>query len=120
MLGAGALLLLLGTGGMLALVLTGTLAIWSFISCAFLLTAGAGVTMSNASALALAAAAHARGFGAALMGSLQFTLGGLLAPLVGAWGDDTAVPMGVAIFSAACLATIFAVLGFRSLRAAHP
>ena len=84
MLGAGALLLLLGTGGMLALVLTGTLAIWSFISCAFLLTAGAGVTMSNASALALAAAAHARGFGAALMGSLQFTLGGLLAPLVGA------------------------------------
>lgn len=120
MLGAGALLLLLGTGGMLALVLTGTLAIWSFISCAFLLTAGAGVTMSNASALALAAAAHARGFGAALMGSLQFTLGGLLAPLVGAWGDDTAVPMGVAIFSAACLATIFAVLGFRSLRAAQP
>ena len=119
MLGAGALLLLLGTGGMLALVLTGTLAIWSFISCAFLLTAGAGVTMSNASALALAAAAHARGFGAALMGSLQFTLGGLLAPLVGAWGDDTAVPMGVAIFSAACLATIFAVLGFRSLRAAQ-
>ena len=120
MLGAGALLLLLGTGGMLALVLTGTLAIWSFISCAFLLTAGAGVTMSNASALALAAAAHARGFGAALMGSLQFTLGGLLAPLVGAWGDDTAVPMGVAIFSAACLATIFAVLGVRSLRAAQP
>lgn len=119
MLGAGALLLLLGTGGMLALVLTGTLAIWSFISCAFLLTAGAGVTMSNASALALAAAAHARGFGAALMGSLQFTLGGLLAPLVGAWGDDTAVPMGVAIFSAACLATIFAVLGFRSLREAQ-
>ena len=119
MLGAGALLLLLGTGGMLALVLTGTLAIWSFISCAFLLTAGAGVTMSNASALALAAAAHARGFGAALMGSLQFTLGGLLAPLVGAWGDDNAVPMGVAIFSAACLATIFAVLGFRSLRAAQ-
>ena len=120
MLGAGALLLLLGTGGMLALVLTGTLAIWSFISCAFLLTAGAGVTMSNSSALALAAAAHARGFGAALMGSLQFTLGGLLAPLVGAWGDDTAVPMGVAIFSAACLATIFAVLGVRSLRAAQP
>ena len=120
MLGVGALLLLLGTGGMLALVLTGTLAIWSFISCAFLLTAGAGVTMSNASALALAAAAQARGFGAALMGSLQFTLGGLLAPLVGAWGDDTAVPMGVAIFSAACLATIFAVLGVRSLRAAQP
>ena len=120
MLGVGALLLLLGTGGMLALVLTGTLAIWSFITCAFLLTAGAGVTMSNASALALAAAAHARGFGAALMGSLQFTLGGLLAPLVGAWGDDTAVPMGVAIFSAACLATIFAVLGVRSLRAAQP
>ena len=120
MLRVGALLLLLGTGGMLALVLTGTLVIWSFITCAFLLTAGAGVTMSNASALALAAAAHARGFGAALMGSLQFTLGGLLAPLVGAWGDDTAVPMGVAIFSAACLATIFAVLGLRSLRAAQP
>lgn len=117
MLGHGIFLLLLGASGMLVFSLTGALAIWSFITCAFLLTGGAGITMSNASALGLAAAAHARGFGAALLGCAQFTLGGLIAPLVGAWGEDTALPMGVIVWITAGLALMFAVLGVRALRA---
>ncbi len=116
MLGCGIFLLLLGGGGMLVLSLTGALSIWSFIACAFLLTGGAGVTMSNASALALAAASHARGLGAALMGSTQFALGGLIAPLVGAWGEHTALPMGVVVCLASGLALVFTLLGLRALR----
>lgn len=118
MLGIGIALLLIGAGGMLALVATGTLAIWSFIACAFILTGGSGITMSNASALALAAATHARGSGAALIGGLQFTLGGLLAPLVGAWGERTALPMGIVVFGAALLAAVWAMAGERVSRAA--
>ena len=116
MLGYGISLLLLGAAGMLLLTLTGFLTIWGFIACAFVLTGGAGVTMSNASALALAEASHARGSGAALMGSLQFALGGIVAPLVGAWGDSTAIPMGVVVFGAALVAALWALLG---ARAAH-
>ncbi len=116
MLGVGIGLLLIGGGGMLSLTATATLEIWNFIACAFVLTAGAGITMSNASALALAEASHARGFGAALMGCLQFTLGGLLAPLVGAWGEDTAAPMGIVVFGAAAIAGACALLGARSPR----
>ena len=116
MLGYGTLIMLLGAVGMLVLSLTGTLQIWSFITCAFLLTGGAGITMSNASALALTAATHARGFGAALLGSTQFAFGGLIAPFVGAWGESTAVPMGVIECSAAAIAALFALLGARSLR----
>ncbi len=115
MLGVGIVLLLAGAVGMLALSLTGLLAAWSFIACAFVLTAGAGATMSNASALALAEAAHARGMGAALLGSLQFALGGALAPLVGAWGERTAVPMGVVVLGAALAAGVCALLGARAL-----
>lgn len=115
MLGVGIALLLAGAAGMLVLSLTGLLAAWSFIACAFVLTAGAGATMSNASALALAEAAHARGMGAALLGSLQFALGGVLAPLVGAWGERTAVPMGVVVCCAAAVAGVCALLGARAL-----
>lgn len=114
MLGYGVSLLLLGAAGMLMLSVAEALSIWSFIVCAFVLTGGAGLTMSNSSALALAEAAHARGFGAALMGSLQFALGGLVAPLVGAWGEHTALPMGVVVCGTAGLAVMWAFLGSRT------
>ncbi len=119
MLGYGVVLLLLGATGMMLLSFTGLLTVWGFIACAFVLTGGAGVTMSNASALALAEAAHSRGSGAALMGSLQFALGGIVAPLVGAWGEATALPMGVVVFTTALLTAVCAVLGARASRSSR-
>lgn len=113
MLGVGIALLLIGTLALFVLSLTLTLTIWSFITCAFVLTAGAGFTMSNASALALAETMQARGIGAALLGSLQFAISGSLAPVVGAWGEHTAVPMGALAFSAAAIAGACALLGAR-------
>jgi DHA1 family bicyclomycin/chloramphenicol resistance-like MFS transporter len=114
MLGVGIALLLTGALGMLALSLLGAPSIWGFILCAFVLTGGAGLCMSNSSALALAEARHARGLGAALLGSTQFAVSGSLAPIVGAWGEHTAVPMGVMVFLAAVAACVTALLGARS------
>lgn len=113
MLTLGIALLLVGGVGVLVLSLLGLLSPWSFIACAFVMTAGSGLTMANASALALAEASYARGSGAALLGSLQFTVGGLMAPLVGAWGEHTAVPMAMAVVATALLGGVAALVGSR-------
>lgn len=88
-----------GLAAALALVVmatTGTLSVPAFIVCAFVATGGTGLIMSNSSALALARAPrNARGSASALLGAAQFAVGGLVAPLVGLWGEHTAVPMGV-------------------------
>jgi DHA1 family bicyclomycin/chloramphenicol resistance-like MFS transporter len=93
---------------LVALTLTGTLAIGSFIACAFVLTGGTGFTMSNTSALALARADAARGAGSALLGSTQFLVGAIASPIVGLWGEDTAVPM--ALVSVVCVAVAAAAV----------
>lgn len=106
-------LLCLGAFGMLAFVLTGTLGIASFIACAFVTSAGTGLMLSNASALALARADHARGSGSALIGAIQFLVGGFAAPLTGLWGEGTALPMAVIMAVSACLAAGCAFLALR-------
>ena len=116
MLRFGIALLAVSSIAMLTLSLTGALTVWSFIVCAFVLTGGAGFSMSNASALALAEAPHARGVGAALMGATQFAVSGLSAPIVGAWGEHTAVPMGVVVCVAALATALMAALGSRAPR----
>lgn len=116
MLTFGVILLTIGTAGLLLPSLLGNLSIWGFITCAFILTAGAGFTMSNSSALALAETPHARGLGAALLGALQFSIAGIFAPVVGAWGEHTSIPMGVLATTMALLAAVCALLGNRAAR----
>lgn len=87
-----------------ALTLTGALSSALFIVCAFALTGGTGLTMSNASALALTLAEGSRGSGSALLGASQFAVGGLASPLVGAWGEHTALPMALFVLTASALA----------------
>lgn len=111
MLGFGIALLLLAGTSMLTLTLTGLLTIPGFIITAFVLTAGTGFTLSNASALALAEASHARGLGAALLGSVQFGFAGVLAPITGVWGENTEVPLGFVAFFAAVAAALFGLYG---------
>ena len=107
MLTLGVSFLLLASGILALLAITGWLRPASFIGCAVVLTAGAGFTMSNASALALARTPHMRGSGAAVLGATQFVLGGAMSPVVGAWGEDTAVPMAVIVACAAIAAAFF-------------
>lgn len=105
----GTILSLAAGVALTVLVLSETLSIPVFIACAFTLTGGAGFIMSNASALALSLAAHARGAGSALLGATQFTFGGLASPLVGAWGEHTALPMAVFVLAASALACAGAI-----------
>lgn len=95
MLRVGQLTAIIGALVLLVVAITGQLTLGLLIASAFVLTAGTGFTMANASALALARTPDARGAGSALLGATQFGVGALVAPLTGAWGESTAVPMVV-------------------------
>lgn len=109
-------LLGIGSFGMLIFVLTGSLSIATFIACAFVASAGAGMVLSNASALALARADYARGSGSALLGAVQFLIGGLVAPLTGLWGEGTALPMAAIMTGSVSLAAICAFIALKPER----
>jgi DHA1 family bicyclomycin/chloramphenicol resistance-like MFS transporter len=95
---AGAVLLVLAAASFVVMETTDTLTIPGFVATAFILTAGAGLTMSNANALGLAEATPStRGAGAAVMGAAQFLLASLVSPLVGLAGETSATPMVVVI-----------------------
>lgn len=114
MLFLGTILAVLAGSGLTVLSATGALHPVTFILCAFLLTGGSGFIMSNASALALARARSAKGSGSALLGAGQFAVGGLASPIVGAWGEHTALPMAIFVLAAAVLACVGATLVHRS------
>jgi DHA1 family bicyclomycin/chloramphenicol resistance-like MFS transporter len=82
-----------GVGGIVGVVLP----------MAVMLFAG-GLSMPNTPALALANHGTEAGTAAAVLGCLQFGIGGLIAPAVGAFGTTTAVPMGVAMLTMSTLA----------------
>jgi MFS transporter, DHA1 family, multidrug resistance protein len=77
----------------------------------FAVVASTGVVLPNTRALAMADYPHLAGTAAALLGVLQFAIGGLVAPLIGIGGTGTAVPMAVviAVLAASALA-VFGVL----------
>lgn len=90
----GAILLLAAAASFVIMEATDSLSIPGFVFTAFVLTAGAGLTMSNANALGLAEATPStRGAGAAVMGAAQFLLASLTTPLVGIAGEHSATPM---------------------------
>nr|WP_206025558.1 hypothetical protein [Rhodococcus sp. 14C212] len=62
-----------------------------------------GLVIANAATSALEQVRHAAGTGSALLGALQFLLAALVAPLVGIAGEDTAVPMALAMLLSAAL-----------------
>ncbi len=94
----GAVLLTLAAASFVVMETTDSLSIPGFVVTAFILTAGAGLTMSNANALGLAEATPStRGAGAAVMGAAQFLLASLASPLVGLAGETSATPMVIVI-----------------------
>lgn len=110
MLTVGICMMFLGAIGLFVCTLSDTITPATLIGFAFVLTAGTGCAMSNASALALAEATTARGSGAALLGAFQFLLGGCIAPLVGAWGELTALPMSLTVLAAVLMSALCAGL----------
>ncbi|SEP51530.1 Bcr/CflA family multidrug efflux MFS transporter [Amycolatopsis saalfeldensis] len=65
-----------------------------------------GLVMPNASSLALAEHARSAGSASALLGVLQFVIGGVATPLVGLGGPGTAVPMAATMAGFGVLALL--------------
>lgn len=88
-----------GGAALLAAAITG-LGLVAVVAALFVIMCGAGLTLPGAGALALAGQPpHVAGSASALLGVLQFALGGLSAPLVGLAGADSAVPMAVVLLT---------------------
>lgn len=100
--------LLLGAlGGVLVLVSAlAHLPLAALLVSLFLLVSSIGLVMPNASSLALAEHARSAGAASALLGVLQFVVGGVATPLVGLGGPGTAVPMAATIAGFALLALV--------------
>ena len=70
------------------------------------LVSTAGLSLPNTPALALTRHGEAAGTAAAVLGCVQFGVGGLVAPLVGAFGSTTAVPMGAVMLGVTSLSAV--------------
>lgn len=96
------------TGGLtlLAVVLAGGLGLVGVLPALFLVVASVGLVMPNATALALVNHARVAGSGSALLGLIQFIIGGAVAPLVGLGGSRTALPLALTIATLGTLALL--------------
>jgi MFS transporter, DHA1 family, multidrug resistance protein len=73
-----------------------------------------GFVVANAMALATDEVREAAGTGSAILGFLQYALGAGVSPLVGLGGEQSAVPMGIAMFASAVLALAALMIFTRS------
>ena len=71
-----------------------------------LLVSTAGLALPNTPALALTRHGEAAGAAAAVLGCVQFGIGAVVAPLVGAFGSTTAAPMGAVMLAVTSLAAL--------------
>ncbi len=91
------------------------LGLFALLPALFVTVASIGLVFPNATALALSGHRETAGSASALLGVLQFMIGGLVSPLVGIAGSDTAVPMGLVMGAlSASAVVVFAVMTRRS------
>ncbi|MDQ1206700.1 multidrug effflux MFS transporter [Microbacterium sp. SORGH_AS_0862] len=88
---------------LLILVVVGVPAIW-LAAPILAAVCSLGFVMGNATALALEAAHGRAGSGSAGLGFLQFTLAGLVSPLVGIGGEESALPLALTMLVASVVA----------------
>ncbi|MDQ2716866.1 MAG: Bcr/CflA family multidrug efflux MFS transporter [Chloroflexota bacterium] len=82
---------------LLLVVSSGGIGLVGILPSLFIVVASQGFVMPNASALALAGHPRTAGSASALLGMLQYAFGAAIAPLVGAFGTKTALPMAIVI-----------------------
>jgi MFS family permease len=113
---AGLLLAAVSGLGVLAAVVFG-LGLVGLLVPLFFLVSAIGIVMPNATSLALADQARSAGAASALLGVLQFVIGGGLAtPLVGLGGPGTALPMAAVVAGFSVLALLLSVAMNRRTR----
>ena len=101
------------TGGvaLLAVVITGGIGLVGILPSLFVVVSSLGFVLPNATALALSGHPRSAGSASALLGVLQFAIGAAAAPLVGALGSRTALPMSVVMATlGVCALVAFALL----------
>jgi DHA1 family bicyclomycin/chloramphenicol resistance-like MFS transporter len=87
----------------------------------FCVVCSQGLIMPNSIALAMQSHPEAAGTASALLGAIQFTLGAIVAPLVGLGGSHTALPMAVVMAVAAVMAVaVMAVMALAARRKRRP
>jgi MFS transporter, DHA1 family, multidrug resistance protein len=118
LLAVGLAIMVCGAGAFLAAVSTHWLGLGSVLPCLFAVLFSAGLINPNAMALAMQNHPNAAGVASALLGSGQFLLAAVVAPIVGLAGNHNALPMGFMMLGLAGLASIvrFAVAPRRSAR----
>jgi DHA1 family bicyclomycin/chloramphenicol resistance-like MFS transporter len=103
----GLLAIAAGAAVLLAVVVAGGLGVGAVLIPMFVIVSSLSFVLPNSTALALADHAEIAGTASALLGVLQFLVGALVAPLVGAGGTESAVPMA-AIMTVVALAALAA------------
>lgn len=91
-------------GGVVLAAVLGGLGLPALLPGLFAVVASTGAVLPNTRALAMAGYPDLAGTASALLGVVQFALGGLVAPLIGVAGTATAVPMAVVIAALVVLA----------------
>lgn len=87
----------------------------------FVLVSSIGLIMPNATSLALADHPHTAGSASALLGVVQFLVGGAASPLVGLFGENSAIPMATIMAVSGLLALLsFSTLTHRPATVAQP
>lgn len=98
-------------GGLVLAAIVGGLGLPMLLPGLFAVVASTGSVLPNTRALAMTDYPDLAGTAAALLGLLQFAVGGVVAPLIGLAGTGTALPMAVVIAALVVLAlVVFVVL----------
>jgi DHA1 family bicyclomycin/chloramphenicol resistance-like MFS transporter len=92
---------------LLVLVLTGGVGVWAVLIPMFVIVSSLAFVLPNSTALALADHPEIAGTASALLGVGQFLIGAVVAPLAGAGGTPSAVPMA-AVMAAVALGAVAA------------
>src|SRR3954451_6351899 len=103
----GLLTIAAAAGALLAVVVAGGLGVGAVLAPMFVIVSSLSFVLPNSTALALSDHAEVAGTASALLGTGQFVIGALVAPIVGAGGTASAVPMA-AVMTAAALAALVA------------
>lgn len=95
-----------GSAGLLLVITLGDTPAIPTLVLLFVTVSALGLILGNATALATAQVTKYAGTGSAMLGALQFTLAAIASPLVGIAGEQSAVPMAVAMAVAAGIAAL--------------
>jgi MFS transporter, DHA1 family, multidrug resistance protein len=103
---AGLLSITASAATLLAVVIAGGLGVWAVLVPMFVIVSSLSFVLPNSTALALADHPEVAGTASALLGVGQFLIGAVVAPLVGAGGTESAVPMAAVMTAAAVSALV--------------